>query len=59
MCQPGDIIKIKNEGMPIHENSAESGDLYVKIDVYVPELLTEAQKESKIKHLNLSRKNII
>ena len=34
--------------MPIHENSGETGDLYVKIDVIIPSVLTEAQKASKI-----------
>jgi len=46
VTQPGDIIKIKGEGMPIHENSGETGDLFVKIDVVIPSVLTEAQKAS-------------
>jgi DnaJ-class molecular chaperone len=47
VSQPGEIIKVKGEGMPIHENSGEAGDLYVRIDVVIPEILTEAQKASK------------
>ena len=34
--------------MPIHENSGESGFLFVRIDVLVPEFLTETQKNSII-----------
>lgn len=37
---------IKKEGMPIHENSGESGDLFVRIDVNFPEILTDVQKNS-------------
>jgi DnaJ family protein B protein 11 len=47
VVQPGDVIKIKEEGMPVHQTS-EKGDLYVKIEIKFPELLTEKQKESKI-----------
>jgi DnaJ family protein B protein 11 len=44
--QPGDIIKVRGEGMPLHQSS-ERGDLYVKIDVIFPYDLSEKQKESK------------
>jgi DnaJ family protein B protein 11 len=43
VTQPGDVIKVKGEGMPIHQTS-EKGDLYVKIDVIIPPHLTEQQK---------------
>ncbi len=42
--QPGDIIKVRGEGMPIHQSS-EKGDLFVKIKVLFPDELTEKQKE--------------
>lgn len=45
VVQPGDIIKIRGEGMPIHQSS-EQGDLFVKIEIIMPNLLTEKQKES-------------
>jgi DnaJ family protein B protein 11 len=43
ITQPGDIIKVRGEGMPIHQSS-EKGDLYVRVDIYFPTFLTEAQK---------------
>lgn len=47
VVQPGDVIKIKGEGMPVHQSS-EKGDLYVTIHIVFPGELTEKQKESKI-----------
>lgn len=46
VSQPGDIIKIRGKGMPIHQSS-ERGDLFVKIEIVFPTELTEKQKESK------------
>jgi DnaJ family protein B protein 11 len=43
VTQPGDIIKVKGEGMPIHQ-SGEKGDLYIRIDIIFPTVLSEAQK---------------
>jgi DnaJ family protein B protein 11 len=48
VVQPGDIIKIRGEGMPIHQSS-DTGDLFVKIEILLPTELTEKQKESKLK----------
>lgn len=42
--QPGDVIKIKGEGMPIHNNS-DFGDLFVVINIKFPDKLTDKQKE--------------
>jgi len=44
ISQPGDLIVIRNEGMPIHQKS-EYGDLIVKLKIKFPEKLTEKQKE--------------
>jgi DnaJ-class molecular chaperone len=44
VIQPGDIIKIRGEGMPIHQSS-DQGDMYVKIEIVFPTELTEKQKE--------------
>lgn len=43
VTQPGDVIKVKGEGMPIHQTS-EKGDLYVRVDVIIPPQLSEKQK---------------
>lgn len=44
VSQPGDTIKIRGEGMPVHQSS-ERGDLFIKIDILIPNILTEKQKE--------------
>lgn len=45
VSQPGDIIRIRGEGMPVHQTS-ERGDLYVKLEIKFPDILTETQRES-------------
>ena len=52
IVQPGDVIRIKGEGMPKHQSS-DKGDLYVKIHVIFPTNLTEKQIESKNKNKKL------
>ena len=44
VSQQGDVIKIKGEGMPIH-NKGGTGDLYVVLNIRFPEKLTDTQKE--------------
>lgn len=44
VTQPGYVMKISGEGMPIHQKSGEFGDLFVKINVEVPKELNEKQK---------------
>jgi DnaJ-class molecular chaperone len=44
VTQPGYIIKLKNEGMPIHQRSGEFGDLFITVNVKFPEVLTEQQR---------------
>lgn len=46
VIQPGEVLRIKGEGMPKHQSS-EKGDLYVKVHVIFPSHLTEKQNESK------------
>ncbi len=43
VTQPGEIMRIKGEGMPVHEASGEFGDLFVKFNVVFPKDLTEKQ----------------
>ena len=44
VSQQGDVLKIKGEGMPIH-NKGGTGDLYVVLSIKFPENLTDIQKE--------------
>ncbi len=44
VSQPGDIIRVKGEGMP-HHQSSDRGDLFVKLEIVFPTVLTELQKE--------------
>ena len=44
VTQPGEVLKIPNEGMPVHESSGEFGDLYVKFNIIFPNELTEKQQ---------------
>jgi DnaJ family protein B protein 11 len=46
ITQPGDVIKVTGEGMPIHQSS-DKGDLFVRVDIIFPTILTEAQKLGK------------
>ena len=44
VSQQGDVIKIKGEGMPIH-NRGETGDLFVVLKITLPKDLTDVQRE--------------
>jgi curved DNA-binding protein len=43
--QNGKVIRLKGKGMPVYNKPDESGDLYVKLNVKLPEHLTAEQKE--------------
>jgi curved DNA-binding protein len=43
--QNGKTIRIKGKGMPVYGKAGEQGDLYILLNVAIPELLTEKQKE--------------
>ncbi len=43
--QNGKTFRLKNKGMPVYESKNQFGDLYVKIDVQIPERLTDKQKK--------------
>ena len=42
--QPGSMLYIKGEGMPISKEPGKKGDLFVKCDVELPKRITDAQK---------------
>jgi len=44
VSQQGDVIKIKGEGMPIH-NKGDTGDLFVVLKIKFPDNLTDIQRE--------------
>lgn len=43
--QNGKIIRIKGKGMPVYGETNIFGDLYVQLQVHVPETLTDRQRE--------------
>ncbi len=43
--QNGKIIRLKGQGMPIYAKSNMFGDLYVQLQVHIPEALTDKQRE--------------
>ncbi len=45
VIQPGEVMKIKREGMPILNNSNIKGDLYVHFTVILPKVLDNSRKE--------------
>jgi molecular chaperone DnaJ len=43
-CQPNHIIKLKDKGMP-EVNRNRRGDLFIKVNIKIPQKLSEKQKE--------------
>jgi curved DNA-binding protein len=43
--QPGQTFKLSGKGMPILKKKKKFGDLFVKIQVQMPQNLTKEQKE--------------
>ena len=43
--QSGKTIRIKNKGMPVYGKANIFGDLYVQLQVHIPETLTDRQRE--------------
>lgn len=43
--QPGKILRLRNEGIPVLNGNGRRGDLYVKLRVVVPERLSSRGKE--------------
>lgn len=44
VTKPGDVIKVKGEGMPKASSPDKKGDLYIKYTVAFPDKLTDEQK---------------
>jgi len=45
VTKPGEIINIEGEGMPHHNYSSQSGNLYIEFIIKMPAKLTEEQKQ--------------
>ena len=43
--QPGEVMRVKGKGMPSNNRFSTDGDLYIKVDVKIPEKLSEDEKE--------------
>jgi len=43
--QPGSVLKIKGQGMPIYSNPTQRGDLYIKLSIKIPKNLTPKEIE--------------
>jgi len=46
VTKPFQVIKVKGEGMPLRDDPASFGDLYVKVEIIAPTSLTESQREA-------------
>lgn len=44
VTQPGEVIRIAGEGMPVHQRGG-NGDLLVEVEIQIPKQLTQEQKE--------------
>lgn len=44
-AQPGERIRLKGKGMPVYKKPKKHGDLYVTLNVQLPQKLTEEEKE--------------
>lgn len=44
--QNGKRIRLKGKGMPVYNKSGQFGDLYVKLEILMPESLTPTQREA-------------
>lgn len=41
---PGQVQRIRGQGMPLYDNNSKFGDLFVTYSIKFPSSLTEAQK---------------
>ncbi len=45
VTQPGQVVVVSGEGMPVSKKPGQKGDLIVKCDVTFPSSLTETQRQ--------------
>lgn len=43
--QPGFVMTVADEGMPLHETAGEYGSLFVEFNVLIPTTISESQAE--------------
>ena len=43
--QPGKVLRLKGKGMPVYDRPGQFGDLLLSMQVQIPEILNEEQKE--------------
>jgi curved DNA-binding protein len=43
--QPGTLLRLRGQGMPLYDNPTQRGDLYVRLDVELPRNLTPQERE--------------
>jgi curved DNA-binding protein len=43
--QNGKTIRLKGKGMPVYEEATKFGDLYVQLQIQIPEKLNDKQKD--------------
>jgi curved DNA-binding protein len=55
--QGGNILRLKNKGMPVYGKSGEFGDMLVKTDIKIPTDLSEEQKEMFRKIRDMKKAN--
>lgn len=57
VIQPGEVMKIKHEGMPILNNNSIKGDLYIHFTVNLPKVLDNNRKDILQKVLGFKKAN--
>lgn len=54
----GKLLRVKGEGVPVSENMARRGDLYIKIIIQIPQHISSAQKELLQKYSELENPTV-
>lgn len=47
ITRPGEIEKLKGEGMPVYNSPSDRGDLIITYQVELPQKLSQEQREGK------------